>query len=113
MDKFYDVRNGYWWIAYIDKTPIGFAGLVPSSQWQQAGYLCRAGVIELFQGQGIQKKLIRVRAQYARSLGWTHLVSDTYDNPASANSLIRCGFKMYDPSSPWGARGTLYWIRKL
>ena len=97
----------------MDKTPVGFAAMVPSSQWDGTGYLCRAGVVELFQGRGIQKKLIRARAQYAKSLRWTHLVSDTHRNPASANSLIRCGFKMYEPQYPWGARETLYWIRKL
>jgi hypothetical protein len=41
------------------------------------------------------------------------LVTDTHDNPASANSLIARGFKLFDPTKPWGATGTLYWRLKL
>lgn len=113
LDKLYDVNDGYWWMVYSGKTPIGFAALTASAQWKETGYLCRAGVVELFQGKGIQRKLIRAREQYARSLGWTHLVSDTHQNPASGNNLARCGYKMYDPASPWAFKDSLYWIKKL
>jgi hypothetical protein len=41
------------------------------------------------------------------------LITDTYLNPASSNSLISCGFRLFEPSNPWGARGTLYWRKKL
>jgi GNAT superfamily N-acetyltransferase len=64
-------------------------------------------------GQGVQKRLIRARIRQARALGWNWLITDTYLNPASANSLIATGFKMYEPSQPWGAKQTLYWRLKL
>jgi GNAT superfamily N-acetyltransferase len=113
-DKLYETDGGYWWTATDDSgVACGFAGLAASVRWGDTGYLCRAGVIPSHRGQGLQKKLIRIRIRKAKALGWQWLVTDTYHNPASANSLIACGFKMFEPSIPWGARGTLYWRRKV
>jgi L-amino acid N-acyltransferase YncA len=70
-------------------------------------------VLPAHRGQGIQKRLIRVRLRQARALGWNWVVTDTHDNPASSNSLIARGFKLFDPSKPWGADKTLYWRLKL
>ena len=92
---------------------VAFAGLVRSSRWSDSGYLCRAGVVPSSRKQGIQKKLIRVRIKKAKVLKMKWLVTDTYDNPASSNNLISCGFKLFNPSGPWGAEGTLYWRLKL
>lgn len=112
-DAPYDISRGYWWIAYDEDTPCAFAGLVASSRWCDTGYLCRAGVLPTHRGNGIQKKLIRARVRKARKLGWNWLITDTYHNPASANSLIAEGFKMFEPTIPWGAKGTLYWRLNL
>jgi GNAT superfamily N-acetyltransferase len=82
-------------------------------RWIDTGYLCRAGVLSGYRGHGIQKKLIRARIRQAKALGWNWLVTDTYLNPASSNSLIATGFKLFEPSKPWGATQTLYWRKKL
>jgi GNAT superfamily N-acetyltransferase len=108
-----DVSVGHWWVAYFDGNPIGFCGLVRSSRWSNAGYLCRAGVLHKYTGKGIQKKLIQVRIRQAKKLGWQWVISDTYGNPASTNNLISCGFKMYIPTRKYGADGTCYWRKKL
>lgn len=106
--------KGYWWLCYTEANiPIGFAGMVPSIRWEQTGYLSRAGVLEAHQGRGLQKRLIRVRILRAKQLGWRYLLSDTSENPASANSLISCGFKMYEPMRPYGLKTSLYWRKKL
>lgn len=105
--------DSWWWLAFHGKTPIGFCGMSPSARWERTGYFTRAGVTSLFQGKGIQKRLIRARMMFAKKLNYTHVVTDTRDNPASANSLIRCGFKMYQPRHPWGFKESVYWIRKL
>jgi GNAT superfamily N-acetyltransferase len=106
--------SGYWWLVYSEEgIPVAFAGLIRSSRWSDCGYLCRAGVVPNCRGQGIQKRLIQVRVRQARALKWNWLVTDTYENPASANSLIAKGFKMFDPTKPWGADKTLYWRLKL
>ena len=109
-DTPYDTNYGYWWIVYDSlNLPCAFSGLVFSVRWFDTGYLCRAGVLPSHRGQGIQKKLIRARIRQARALGWKWLITDTYRNPASSNSLIACGFKLFEPSKPWGIKETLYW----
>lgn len=109
-DRPHPTDFGHWWIVYLeDGRPIGFAGMRRSHQWIDAGYLCRAGVLPEYQGFGLQKRLIDVRIRKARSLNWVWLITDTTDNPASANSLIAKGFKMYEPSIPWAYKHSLYW----
>ena len=106
--------SGYWWLCYTDTgIPIDFAGMVPSVRWEETGYLSRAGILPQHQGQGLQKRLIKVRISKAKTLGWKYLLSDTSENPASANSLISCGFKMYEPTRPYGLKTSLYWRRRL
>jgi predicted acetyltransferase len=112
-DKSYDTNHGYWWIATKDGLDIGFAGLIYSPWWSDCGYLIRCGVLPNHRGQGLQKKFIRVRIRQAKALKMNWLVTSTYDNPASANSLISCGFKLFNPSKPWMAKNTLYWRLKL
>ena len=113
-DELPDFEIGWWWIAYDEKkSPIGFAGLYPSVQWAKTGYLCRAGGVESARGKGVQKALIKARLRFARKLGYEWLVTDTRRNPASSNALISCGFKLYEPSSPWGFRNSLYFRQKL
>jgi GNAT superfamily N-acetyltransferase len=112
-DEPYDTNFGCWWIASEDGRDIGFAGLVHTVSWTNCGYLCRAGVIPSARGRGIQKKFIHVRLRQAKALGWKWVVTDTTDNPASANSLIATGFKLFQPTKPWGFKDTLYWRRKL
>ena len=102
--------KGFWWIVYDSfDNACAFGGLVPSMRWSDCGYLCRSGVLPLYRGKGIQKKLIRARVRQARALGWRWLITDTYENPPSSNSLISCGFRLFEPTVPWGANGTLYW----
>jgi len=113
FDTPYDTNYGCWWIAVENGRDIGFAGLVRTVSWTDCGYLCRAGVIPSARGRGLQKKFIRVRIRQAKALGWKWLITDTTDNPASANSLIATGFKLFQPTKPWGFKNTLYWRRKL
>ncbi len=76
-------------------------------------YLCRSGVVPEHRGKGLQKRLIRVRETYARNMAMNWVISDTTCNPPSANSLIACGFKLYEPAQPWGNRSTIYWRKRL
>ena len=108
------VATGHWWICLTDTgKPAGFCSLKPSVRWQETGYLSRAGVLPAHQGRGLQKRMIRVRIARARRLGWKWLLSDTSENPASANSLIACGFKLYEPTTPYGLKTSLYWRRRV
>jgi GNAT superfamily N-acetyltransferase len=113
-DEICDVSVGYWWILYSavgDR--IGFAGLVPSLSFSDCGYLCRAGIIPAFRGQGLQKKLIQARIAKAKKLKWNWLVTDTTDNMPSSNNLIAAGFRLYKPKNPWAFSSSLYWKYKV
>ena len=112
-DKPYDTTNGTWWIATKNGVDCGFAGLICSPWWSDCAYLIRCGVLPDYRGQGLQKKFIRVRIRQAKTLKMNWIVTSTYDNPASANSLISCGFKMFNPSRPWMTKHTSYWRLKL
>lgn len=111
-----NTSRGYWWLAWNgdNDRPIAFAGLWPSVRFANAGYLCRAGVACTHRGNGLQRRLIRARERKARSLGWRWLMTDTVPyNPASANSLIHCGYRLYVPAQPWCVNGAIYWRRNL
>ena len=101
--------DGWWWVAFHDNKPVGFAGLQPSNQWELTGYLYRAALTWEARGLRLQRRLIAARIAKARKLGWHWLVTDTYSNPASANNLIAMGFRLYQPKRPWAAKGSLYW----
>jgi GNAT superfamily N-acetyltransferase len=113
-DMPYKPDRGHWWIAYAEcGKPVGFAGIVRSTRWTDTGYLCRAGVLDGFTGHGLQKRLIKVRLTQARKLGWNWCITDTTDNPASSNSLISCGFRVYTPANPWSFKNAIYWKYKV
>ena len=77
------------------------------------GYLKRAGVRLPHRGQGLQRRFVRVREAQARREGFSALVTDTSDNPSSANNLIACGYRIYRPDEPWGFPHTIYWFKDL
>jgi GNAT superfamily N-acetyltransferase len=113
-DTIYKPNRGHWWIAYAqDGKPVAFAGLVRSTKWTDTGYLCRAGVLDGYTGHGLQKRLIQARVKQARKLGWNWCITDTTNNPASANSLINAGFKIYTPGQPWSYKNAIYWKYKV
>jgi GNAT superfamily N-acetyltransferase len=113
-DNIYKPDRGHWWIAYAeDGKPVAFAGLVRSIKWTDTGYLCRAGVLDGYTGHGLQKRLIQARVKQARKLGWNWCITDTTNNPASANSLINAGFKIYTPANKWSFRNAIYWKYKV
>jgi Acetyltransferase (GNAT) family len=100
---------GHWWLAYHGRLPVAFAGLVPSTHMENAGYFCRVGVVREHCGHTLQLRLMRALELRARNNGWRFIVSDTTDNLASANNFIRAGYRLYEPRYPWGWPHTLYW----
>lgn len=102
---------GAWWIAYAKKQEAGYCGIWKTMTGN--GYLVRAGVLPKFRGCGLQKRMIRVRVAHARRHGWPMVVTDTHENVASANSLIACGFRLYDPETKWSFETSNYWRKIL
>jgi GNAT superfamily N-acetyltransferase len=110
--------EGYWWLVWptaYQEGAVAFAGMRPSLQWDDRGYLCRVGVLPWHRGHGLQRRLLRVREAKARRLGWTSVHTDTTDNIPSSNSLIKAGYTLFRPALRWGphAHGTLYWRKAL
>lgn len=108
-----EFETGHWWLAYLNKEAVAFAGLMPSRQYHGVGYFKRAGVDPEHRGNGLQIRLMRVRITKARKLGYSHIVSECTETPFSANNFIKAGFKVYDPKFPWAFKNSIYWILKL
>lgn len=112
LDKQFDPEKaGEWWLVYHEgeAAPIAFAGTAPSVVVENYVFLMRAGVMKDHRGHGLQRRLIRVREQFARRHGYLGLVSYTEDNPHSANNLIACGLRSYRPPHPFVGAHVHYW----
>jgi GNAT superfamily N-acetyltransferase len=105
--------HGHWWLAFHKTTPVGFAGVVPSTRAFHAGYFCRVGVLQQHCGNALQLRLMRALELRARHNGWNTIVSDTTDNLASANNFIRAGYRLYQPPDPWAWPHSLYWRKSI
>lgn len=107
--------EGWWWLVYDEAgKAVAYAGVKQSSyDPSTVGYLNRSGVLPAHRGHGLQKRLIKARVTFARKHGWEVLVTDTTDNPASANSLIACGFQTFTPKNLWAFTYSIYWRKKL
>lgn len=106
-------EEGYWWLAYLEKDVAGFCGLTPALNTPATGYLNRAAVLMGHRGHGLQRRMVRVREAKARKLGWVRMITDTTENPASSNNLIRCGYRLFAPQVPWAYPETIYWSKRL
>jgi hypothetical protein len=104
---------GHWWLALDGTEPVAFAGLVPSTHVDNAGYFCRVGVLDRHCGRRLQLRFMRVLENRARRNGWHSIVSDTTDNVPSANNFIRAGYWLYQPEAPWAWPHTLYWRKDM
>jgi GNAT superfamily N-acetyltransferase len=104
---------GHWWLAYHEAIPVAFAGIVPSTRVSNTGYICRVGVLRKHRGNLLQLRLMRAAESRARHRGWSGVVSDTTDNPASANNFIRAGYRLYRPQYPWAMSNSLYWRKSI
>ena len=62
-DKAFPMDKGWWHIVFAEGEVIaGFSGMVPSRRWTDCVYLCRAGILPEHQGNGLQKRLIRLES---------------------------------------------------
>ena len=111
-DPLYNKIGCYWWVVYDCGLPIAFGGLKKVDS--DTVFLCRVGVRVHARGRGLQKRLIRTRMNYIKNNMEEINEAITYtitENPASSNSLIAEGFKLYVPESPWYEdEDVLYWF---
>lgn len=108
-----DFENGHWWLAYLDKEPTAFAGIVKSTHVRSAYYFSRVGVLRAHRGHGLQRRLMRALETKAYRIGSQRIVSDTTDNIPSANNFIAAGYWMFQPDWPWSFPHSVYWVKDL
>lgn len=89
------------WLAFDETgTPVAFA----SAKFRKKDnyvYFSRAGVLTNAQGKGLQKRLIKARLNWAKKIGAdTAYTYTTLKNYPSMLNLLKCGFKLYDPTGP-------------
>lgn len=113
-DTHEDYSAGWWWIVFDGWDPVAFAGMRQAHSEKDAIYFSRCGVLTSHRGRGIQKKLLARRIALSKRLGVQACISTTIVmNTPSSNNLIRAGFRLYDPSAPWGHNETLYWRKEF
>jgi GNAT superfamily N-acetyltransferase len=108
-----DGEDCYWWMAFLDKDVVGFAGIVPSLYTPCSGYFKRVLVLPGHQGHGLQMRFMRTLERKAKAIGWEQIVSETTDTIYSANNFIRCGYHIYDPKPRWAFQNSIYWRKYL
>ena len=105
--------KGYWWLAYLQESPVAFAGLVPFEPFPNIGYLKRCYVNPDHHGHGLQFRLMVARESKAKQLGWTHLVSECrVNNKYSTANFTKAGFIQCEPEQPW-ERDSVYWVKAI
>ena len=98
-------------ILWLAKTGESIAGYCSAIETDSCVFLNSAGVLKYYRGRGLHRRLIRVRAAYAKRAGKPCITYTVVGNTASANNLIREGFLTYEPSYAWVGRGVNYWMK--
>jgi GNAT superfamily N-acetyltransferase len=106
-----DPLDGHWWFCLFGDEPVGYCGFKRSTD--RVAYLHRTGVMPNHRGNGLQVDMMRFTELGARRLGYVSMVSDTTDNPASANSFIKRNWRIYAPKHPWAWERSVYWRKTL
>lgn len=102
------------WAGYDESDfPVAFC---TARHWVSEGavFLERAGVMPAFNGKGLQRRMIRLRERWARSIGAGVVL--TYVAPKNYQSmvnLLRCGYRFYDPATEWAGPEMHYMERAL
>lgn len=102
--------NREWWVIIDKKEIIAYCGhsFIQFSTLNHYIYFNRAWVRKDYRGKGIQKRLIKIRMKSAKKITHVILTYTMIDNYASINSLISCGFKIYEPEYKYISGNVLY-----
>lgn len=110
------------WIGWAGEPPLEEQHATPvafctARHWREerAVFLERAGVLPIANGQGLQRRMIRLRESWARQQSGAQEML-TYVAPRNYQSmvnLLRCGYRFYEPNYPWGIEGGHYFRKEL
>lgn len=101
--------NRDWWIITSGNIIVGYCGCAFS---EGVCIFVRAWVHKDYRGNGLQKKMIKLRLKSAYDCNIA-ITYTTMDNYPSANNLISQGFKLYCPEYAYAGREMLYFQKEL
>lgn len=106
--------KSYHWIAR-DKCagePIGFCSV--SDFGEGILFLSRSGLLRKYRGRGIQRRFIKLRERFASRNDFEKIITYTLkDNYSSMASLIKSGYKVYNPEYNYVGDNVIYFIKEL
>ena len=105
--------KGQLWLAHDETgTPVGFCA-ARKLRGENGVFLNRAGVLPCANGQGLQKRMIRARIQWAKSIDADYAITYVlHHNHASIVNLLKAGFRFSEPAWKW-AGDVHYFMREL
>lgn len=106
-DEFKENRD--WWVIMSGNRIVAYCGCLYS---EGVCIFVRAWVHAEYRGQGIQRRMIKIRIKAARRACETVITYTTADNYPSANNLIKCGFLLYHPAYNYAGTEMIY-FRKV
>lgn len=110
-DKPVDMKKALSWLVLSNGEPVGFGVLALTRKY---GYFRRAGVRKAHWKKGLHRRLVRVRLNYLKDIGYRKAIAFcTYTNVTSANNLVREGFFLYIPRYRYAEDDSLYLMWEL
>jgi GNAT superfamily N-acetyltransferase len=107
-----DTDGSDWWIVWDEEhNPVAYCGVVIFTDFAVHK---RCGVMRAARGNGLQKKMLRTREDFAKKNGCELICTYvSVQNRISANNLINAGYRVYNPEHRWGGDDYLYVEKKL
>lgn len=102
-------KNRDWWVITSGNKIIAYCGCLFT---ENICIFVRAWVQKEYRGQGLQKKMIKLRLKSAFDCRIA-ITYTTVDNYPSANNLISQGFKLFSPEYAYAGRQMLYFQKIL
>jgi len=102
-------KNRDWWVITSGNKIIAYCGCLFA---ENICIFVRAWVQKVYRGQGLQKKMIKLRLKSAFDCK-VAITYTTVDNYPSANNLISQGFKLFSPEYAYAGRQMLYFQKIL
>lgn len=113
-EQFRKSVNNAMWIGYEEtQTPVAFctARYLPN---ENSVFLERAGVLPIARGLKLQRRMIKLRENWAKSLGADAVLTYVaHHNHASIVSLIKAGYHIYWPSKFWAGKSVHYFQKSI
>lgn len=106
-----DLPNTAWVVKDAQGALSGFCTVREARQLPDCAFLTRAGVSACARGNGLQRRMIRTRLNWARRKGYKYAITyTTWENYSSMVNLLKCGFRVYAPDVDYA--GDVMYFRK-